>query len=140
MQNDSGKSSLGLLGISQLKRMDENLIRRKEIAQRYDEAFANKKVTLPIFKNKITHAYHLYVIQIENRNGLYNYLKSKGVFAQVHYIPVHLQPYYRELGFNEGDYPNVENYYKKCLSLPIFPELSKEEQEFVINEVLNYID
>ena len=93
-----------------------------------------------IFKNKITHAYHLYVIQIENRNGLYNYLKSKGVFTQVHYIPVHLQPYYREIGFNEGDYPIVENYYKKCLSLPIFPEMSKEEQEFVINEVLNYID
>jgi len=128
------------LGISQLKRMDENLIRRKEIALRYDEAFVNKKVTLPIFKNKITHAYHLYVIQIENRNGLYNYLKSKGVFTQVHYIPVHLQPYYREIGFNEGDYPIVENYYKKCLSLPIFPEMSKEEQEFVINEVLNYID
>ena len=128
------------LGISQLKRIDENLKRRKEIAQRYDQAFTNKKLTLPLFENKISHAYHLYVIQVKNRNGLYDHLKLKGIFAQVHYIPVHLQPYYSKLGFNEGDYPKVENYYKKCLSLPIFPGLSEEEQEFVINEVLNYIN
>ena len=128
------------LGISQLKRIDENLKRRKEIAQRYDQAFTNKKLSLPFFENKISHAYHLYIIQVEDRNGLYDHLKLKGIFAQVHYIPVHLQPYYSKLGFNEGDYPQVENYYKKCLSLPIFPGLSEEEQEFVINEVLNYIN
>ena len=128
------------LGISQLKRINQNLEKRKEIAQRYDEAFANKKVTLPIFKNKITHAYHLYVIQIENRNGLYNYLKSKGVFAQVHYIPVHLHPFYNKLGFNEGDYPNVESYYKKCLSLPIFPELRIKEVDYVISQILSFLN
>jgi UDP-4-amino-4,6-dideoxy-N-acetyl-beta-L-altrosamine transaminase len=128
------------LGISQLKRINQNLEKRKEIAQRYDEAFANKKVTLPIFKNKITHAYHLYVIQIENRNGLYNYLKSKGVFAQVHYIPVHLHPFYNKLGFNEGDYPNVESYYKKCLSLPIFPELRIKEVVYVISQILSFLN
>ena len=128
------------LGISQLKRIDENLKRRKEIAQRYDQAFTNKKLSLPFFENKISHAYHLYIIQVEDRNGLYDHLKLKGIFAQVHYIPVHLQPYYSKLGFNEGDYPQVENYYKKCLSLPIFPGLSEEDQEFVINEVLNYIN
>jgi len=127
------------LGISQLKRADEGLKRRQEIAQHYDEAFREvKEIVTPKVKAGYFHAYHLYVIQVENRLGLYNYLKDNGIFAQIHYEPVHLQPYYRQLGNKHGDMPVAEAYYGRCLSLPIFPALTVEEQEFVIEKVLEF--
>ena len=123
------------LGISQLKRADEGLLRRREIARRYNDAFSN----LPFVKGQSGsiegHGYHLYVIEVENRKELYDYLRIKNIFAQVHYIPVHLLPYYRQFGWKEGDMPNSENYYKHCLSLPMYPTLSNEEQEFVIENI-----
>ena len=120
------------LGISQLQRADEGLEKRKEIAKKYNEAFAsNENLILPIYSEG--HAFHLYVIQVENRLDLYNHLKENKIFTQVHYIPVHTMPYYQSLGYKKGDFPLAETYYSKCLSLPMYPTLTKEEQAFVID-------
>jgi UDP-4-amino-4,6-dideoxy-N-acetyl-beta-L-altrosamine transaminase len=123
------------LGASQLKRADEGLKRRREIASVYFNAFEDK----PFVKGQSGviegHAYHLYVIEVENRLGLYNYLRSKNIFAQIHYIPCHLMPYYQNFGWKEGDFPHAENYYRQCISLPMYPTLTEEEQAFVIAEI-----
>lgn len=126
------------LGTSQLARANEGLARRREIAARYDAAFGNTKVTAPLSYQG--NAYHLYVIQTNDRLGLYNHLKTQNIFAQVHYVPVHLMPYYAQFGHKKGDYPLAEAYYDKCLSLPMYPALSNEEQDFVIATILNYIN
>lgn len=124
------------LGISQLTRANENLQRRKTLAKQYDKAFENSAVITPIsFEGN---AYHLYVIQIENRLGLYEHLRKNNIFAQVHYVPTHLMPYYKQFGYKNGDFPNAENYYSKCLSLPMYHSLSDEEQNFVINTILSF--
>jgi dTDP-4-amino-4,6-dideoxygalactose transaminase len=123
------------LGISQLRRADEGIERRKEIAKKYDEAFNNTPIK--IFNNPNGHAYHLYIIQVEDRLRLYNYLKEKGIYSQVHYIPVHTLPYYQDLGWEYGDFPISESYYGQCLSLPMYPSLTNEQQEFVIGTILS---
>jgi UDP-4-amino-4,6-dideoxy-N-acetyl-beta-L-altrosamine transaminase len=130
------------LGITQLSRADEGLARRRAIAKRYDEAFKGHTV-IKSQGNELKatasgHAYHLYVIQSDNRVGLYDYLKTKKIFPQVHYIPTHLMPYYRALGWREGDMPMAEKYYSRCLSLPMFPSLTDEEQEYVIASILEF--
>ncbi|WP_420386050.1 UDP-4-amino-4,6-dideoxy-N-acetyl-beta-L-altrosamine transaminase [Roseivirga sp.] len=126
------------LGSSQLKRADEGLARRVEIAKRYEMAFSSATFVKGQSKLVEGHAYHLYIIEIEDRLGLYNYLRSKKIFAQIHYIPTHLMPYYRELGWKVGDLPNAENYYRHCLSLPMYPTLSSEDQERVIETIFEY--
>lgn len=126
------------LGISQLKRAEINLTRRREIAQRYNMAFTGSKVKIMPLNDGIGHAYHLYIIQVENRKGLYEKLRSQNVLTQVHYIPVPNLPYYRQLGFIPGDYPFAKIYYNKCLSLPMFPALTNKEQDYVIELVLRY--
>ncbi len=126
------------LGISQLHRANEGLQRRKEIAKVYDEAFANNpNIALPKYDEG--HAFHLYVIQIEDRLGLYNYLKENKIYAQVHYIPVHTMPYYKSLGFKQGDFPIAEAYYSKCLSLPMYPTLTVQEQQYVIDCINKFL-
>jgi len=126
------------LGMSQLKRADEGLRRRREIAANYQAALSGKNYIKMQSGVVEGHAYHLYVIEVENRLGLYNYLRSKNIFAQIHYIPCHLMPYYRQQGWKEGDRPNAENYYRHCISLPMYPTLTEEEQNFVIERVLEY--
>jgi len=126
------------LGISQLKRADTGILRRRTIAKKYDLAFANTSIK-PLASHS-GHAYHLYVIQTEARLDLYNYLRSHNIFSQVHYIPVHLQPYYKAFGFKKGDFPISERYYDNCLSLPMYPSLSEDEQQFVIDSVLAWED
>jgi UDP-4-amino-4,6-dideoxy-N-acetyl-beta-L-altrosamine transaminase len=128
------------LGISQLSRANQGLERRKEIAKNYEKAFANKDFIKGQSGFVDGHAYHLYVIEVENRVGLYNYLREQKIFAQIHYIPCHLMPYYRELGWNEGDMPYAEMYYKHCISLPMFPTLTEQEQKFVINTIQKFYE
>jgi len=128
------------LGLSQLKRADEGLQRRREIAQTYYEAFKNKSFIKGQSGVVEGHAYHLYIIEVENRLELYNYLRTKNIFAQIHYIPCHLMPYYREFGWKEGDMPKAEKYYKHCISLPMYPTLSIEEQQFVINKIHKFYE
>lgn len=124
------------LGISQLKRADEGLARRREIARRYDEGLADlPQVRTPFRAPDTGHAFHLYVIQVPDRKTLYDFLRSEGVLAQVHYAPLHLMPYYRRDGREEGSLPVVEEYYRHCLSLPMFPTLTDEDQDYVIDKI-----
>lgn len=126
------------LGTSQLKRADEGLTRRREIASKYFEAFKSNKKILSQSGVVEGHAYHLYIIETENRKELYDFLRSKDIFCQVHYIPVHLQPYYLNLGWKRGDFKKSEDYYNRCLSLPMYPTLSDEEQLKVIHEINSF--
>jgi UDP-4-amino-4,6-dideoxy-N-acetyl-beta-L-altrosamine transaminase len=128
------------LGISQVRRAEQGVSKRKEIAKRYVKAFDKVRFIKSQLEFTDSHAYHLFVIEVENRVGLYNYLREKNIYAQVHYIPCHLMPYYRELGWKEGDMPFAENYYRNCISLPIFPTLTEQEQEYVIEVILNFYD
>jgi dTDP-4-amino-4,6-dideoxygalactose transaminase len=80
----------------------------------------------------------LYVIQVANRRGLYEYLRTKNILGQVHYVPVHRMPYYEKLGWKSGDFPHAEAYYARCLSLPLYPTLTDEEQAYVINCVREF--
>lgn len=127
------------LGLSQLHRAEEGMRRRHEIAARYQEAFANYKGIID--KNSDSrqgvnpHAHHLYVIEVEDRLALYNHLRANQVYAQIHYIPCHLMPYYQGLGWKAGDFPAAEAYYSRCISLPMYPTLTDEEQERVITLV-----
>ncbi|MEQ1586326.1 MAG: UDP-4-amino-4,6-dideoxy-N-acetyl-beta-L-altrosamine transaminase [Cyclobacteriaceae bacterium] len=132
------------LGISQLKKADDGLLKRKAIARKYDEAF--KPITsIRTLSNEqdlevrgISHAYHLYIIKVKDRLGLYNHLRKKNIFAQVHYIPVYRMPYYQNSGYHEVKCINAEEYYSECLSLPMYPTLSEDEQNLVIKTILEF--
>ncbi|MBI2722910.1 MAG: UDP-4-amino-4,6-dideoxy-N-acetyl-beta-L-altrosamine transaminase [Bacteroidetes bacterium] len=127
------------LGLSQLKRADQLLAKRKQIAEKYNSAFRdNKNIKIQNPSIQEGHAFHLYIIQVKDRLGLYNHLKQSNIFAQVHYIPVHTMPYYQTLGCKNGDFPLAEAYYDECLSLPMYPTLTSQEQEFVINQVKDF--
>lgn len=129
------------LGLSQLHRAKEGVERRRLLVQRYNEAFSStKNVLTPFVKEGVRHAYHLYVIQVNDRLGLYNYLREHQIYAQVHYVPLHTMPYYLNQGNRIGECPVVENYYKYCLSLPLYPTLTNEEQDYVIDTVLSFVD
>lgn len=128
------------LGISQLKRAGQGLARRQEIAKRYNEAFSKiEGIKTPYTAENVYHAYHLYVIQLEDRLGLYNYLHQNNIYAQVHYVPVHWMPYYRQSDDRKGALPVVEDYYAHCLSLPMYPTLTDEEQQYVIDKVTEFV-
>lgn len=135
------------LGISQLQRADTGLARRKGIARIYNTAFEEIKGIEVLNTNTAAlgpegdtgHAYHLYVIRVQDRKGLYDFLRQHQIFSQVHYIPVHTMPYYRSLGHSKGDFPEAEQYYAECLSLPMYPSLTQEEQAFVIDKVKEFV-
>ena len=126
------------LGVSQLKRADEGLVRRRQIAAKYNRAFEGKPWLIKQSGDILGHAYHLYVIEVKKRLELYNELRKKNIYAQVHYVPTHLMPYYRLMGWKEGDMPYSEEYYKHCLSLPMYPTLTDEEQNYVIKAINDY--
>ena len=127
------------LGITQLKRADEGLTKRRKIAETYHNAFKNNSniIIQPMTMHK-GHAFHLFIIKVKNRLDLYNHLKEKNIFAQIHYIPVHTMPYYKSLGFKKGDFSISELYYEGCLSLPMYPTLTDEEQDFVIETIYSF--
>ncbi len=126
------------LGSSQLKRASVGLERRQNLAKRYSDALSKYPLVLPNVNHQSNHAWHLYVIQTEKRLGLYNYLHSQNIKVQVHYIPVHTMPYYRQLGWKMGDFPVAEAFYDKCLSLPIYPTLTNQDQDIVIQAIDNF--
>ena len=126
------------LGESQLKRAEEGIERRRAIAKRYDQEFREEEFILGQSRLIEGHAYHLYVIEVEDRLGLYNHLRANSIYAQIHYIPCHLMPYYRQFGWKEGDLPVAEKYYQHCLSLPMYPTLTDDEQAFVIDTIKGF--
>jgi dTDP-4-amino-4,6-dideoxygalactose transaminase len=127
------------LGLVQLSRIEPFLARRRELAQRYDAALADLPLTLPWQHPDGRSAYHLYVIKVDSaacgktRRQIYDELRAAGIGVQVHYIPIHTQPYYRQLGFAPGQFPKAEAYYADALSLPIFTRLTDAEQDKVID-------
>lgn len=125
------------LGLSQLEKLERFVKRRNEIARMYDEAFRGneKLVNPPKPPQNSRHAYHLYPVCFTgvDRKKIFMDLREIGIFCQVHYIPVHLQPYYRErFGYHDGDFPVAENFYQSEISLPMFPAMSDEDVERVI--------
>lgn len=131
---------LCVLGISQLSRASENLERRRKIADRYDKELAGLPLTLPSRNDKVNHAFHLYVIQTDQRKELYDFLISKLIYSQVHYIPVTDQPYYRKLGFTSDSTPVAKKYYERCLSIPMYHSMLAEEQAHVIDSIKEFFN
>ena len=84
-------------------------------------------------------AHHLFVIEVKNRKELYDHLRENGIYAQIHYIPLHTLPYYKSLSVEQIELPNAEAYYSGCISLPMFPTLTDEEIEFVVEKVLENV-
>lgn len=121
------------LGTSQLARLDGFLARRRELARRYDGLLADLPLARPPLDDDS--AWHLYAVRLEDasrRRPVFEALRSAGIGVNVHYIPVHLQPDYRRLGFKAGDFPVAEAYYAGALSLPLHARLTEPEQDFVV--------
>jgi UDP-4-amino-4,6-dideoxy-N-acetyl-beta-L-altrosamine transaminase len=126
------------LGLSQLQRLDEFVTRRQELASRYDRLLADLPLTLPWQHPDTYSAWHLYVIRLKleeissSRNEVFDYLRQQGIGVNVHYIPVHIQPYYQNVGFQIGQYPEAEKYYQQAITLPLFPTMTEDEQDRVV--------
>ena len=126
------------LGITQLAKNESGVERRNEIAEVYKNAFRGK-IKYQSLPNGSYNAHHLFIIEVEDRKGLYDFLKTHHIFAQIHYIPVHTLPYYKKIGYKTADLKNSETYYSKCISLPMYPSLTDEEQGFVIEKINEFL-
>ena len=122
------------LGITQLAKNKNGVKRRNQIANNYKRAFEGRIKFQSLSSNSLN-AHHLFIIEVDNRKGLYDFLRSLNIFTQIHYIPVHILPYYNKIGYQGADLINSEKYYKRCISLPMFPTLTVEEQRFVIEKI-----
>lgn len=127
------------LGVSQMDRLSQYVARRHEIAARYDLLLADLPLTLPWQHPDSYSAYHLYVIRLQldeiapvSHRKVFEALRAKDIMANLHYIPVHTQPYYQKMGFGWGDFPQAEQYYREAISIPMHPSLTDEEQDFVV--------
>jgi UDP-4-amino-4,6-dideoxy-N-acetyl-beta-L-altrosamine transaminase len=125
------------LGCSQMRRLDANVSVRHRIADRYDAELATLPLVLPFREDFSYSAFHLYIVLLEearaaDRGAVFESLRERGVGVNVHYIPVHTQPYYRQMGFATGDFPCAEDYYSRVLSLPLFPTLTRQQQDEAI--------
>lgn len=126
------------LGLSQLNRLDEWVDRRHRFAEAYDTALFGLPLVLPVRPTGFRSALHLYPVQVDptrtsvSRRAAFDYLRAAGIGVNVHYIPVHLQPYYRARGFEVGQFPNAERYYQNALSLPLYAGLEDEQQSQVV--------
>ena len=126
------------LGNSQMVRLSEYVEQRNKLAQKYDELLQPLPVVIPL-QDKVNYsARHLYVIRLitnqihKTHREVFESLRHQGIGVNLHYIPVHTQPYYISKGFKVGDFPNAESYYQEAISLPLFPKLTDEEQGKVI--------
>lgn len=128
------------LGLSQLRRAESGLARRREIARLYDELFAGTPVRPLGLRSREGHAFHLYVVRVPARRELYDYLRAEGIFAQVHYLPVPALPYYRRLGYRADKFPAAQEYYAECLSIPMYPTLTDDQVKFVAEKILSFFD
>lgn len=126
------------LGYQQMKRLDNYIMLRHKIAKYYDTAFVDFPINKPLQLHNTYSAYHLYVITLnkkynkEEHNEIFRQMHNKGIGIHLHYIPVHTQPFYKKMGFKLGDYPIAEDYYKRAISLPMYPNLNLEDQDLVI--------
>ncbi|OXR47992.1 UDP-4-amino-4,6-dideoxy-N-acetyl-beta-L-altrosamine transaminase [Pusillimonas sp. T2] len=133
------------LGISQLKRLDSYIERRHEIAREYEGAFRGLPIVTPVQCSDGYSAYHLYVIRLQlesislSHKEVFEALRRCGVGVNLHYIPVHIQPYYQKMGYGFGDFPEAEKYYREAISLPMYATLTSEQQTLVVRAVKSAI-
>ena len=126
------------LGLSQLQRLDQYVLIRQTLAARYNERLADLPVLLPVQQTGYYSAFHLYIIRIDPQKTTTAHLKvfelltAQGIGVNLHYIPVHLQPFYQRMGFKEGDFPKAESYYQQAITLPLYPTLTHQQQDQVI--------
>jgi len=126
------------LGCSQMLRLDENVSRRHQLADRYDDELAGLPLVLPYRNDSSYSAFHLYIVLLEEalaaeHKSVFESLRERGVGVNLHYIPIHTQPYYQAMGFADGDFPRAENYYSRAMSIPLYPLLGSEQQDTVVD-------
>ncbi|NWA26282.1 UDP-4-amino-4,6-dideoxy-N-acetyl-beta-L-altrosamine transaminase [Pseudomonas gingeri] len=133
------------LGLAQTARLDSFVARRRELAARYDRLLAELPLQLPVAQAGAESAWHLYVVRLQleqikvSQREAFETLRAAGIGVNLHYIPVHLQPYYREQGFKDGDFPEAERYFGEALSLPLFPLLTEAQQDYVVEQLRNLV-
>jgi UDP-4-amino-4,6-dideoxy-N-acetyl-beta-L-altrosamine transaminase len=130
------------VGISQLERLDAFVAQRREVAAKYDRECATLPVARPWQHPHTDSAWHLYVIRVGGkkagslvRKAIFESLREAGIAVNVHYIPVHTQPYYERMGFQSGQYPEAERYYEVAISLPLYPDLDPPQQSYVVSKL-----
>ena len=134
------------LGVSQMNRLETYLVRRHKLAQRYGQLLVDLPVTLPWQHPDSYSGMHLYVIRLQLEKikkthlQVFEELRKQGIGVNLHYIPVHIQPYYQGLGFKSGDFPRAERYYGEAISLPMFPALSKMQQTQIVATLSKIIE
>lgn len=134
------------LGLSQLDKLDTFVEKRNALAAYYDKSLCDQANIAPLSQHSDTYSsYHLYVVRVKSLDStkhttLVTQLRESGIFAHVHYIPIHLQPYYQNLGFKKGDYPNAERYYQQAITLPMFPDLSENDVASIVSTLIKHVD
>lgn len=129
------------LGLSQMKRIDEFVTRRHEIARRYDELLADCWLTLPYQTKDSYSAFHLYIIRLKtdeakfSHREIFDRLRNNGILVNLHYIPIYTHPYYESIGYNRADFPQAESYYSEAISIPMYATLTENEQQFVVDSI-----
>lgn len=127
------------LGVSQLKRLSQMRELREALASRYDEHLASLPLVLPARLPDRVSSWHLYAVEIDEvrtavrRGDVFDLLRRSGIGVNVHYIPIHTQPYYARMGFKPGSFPASEHYYSRALSIPLFPSMTEQQQDFVVD-------
>lgn len=127
------------LGLSQLAKVDKFVARRRQLAERYNELLKDLPLKLPYQNTDTDSSWHLYIVRVDFNKGkktkkqIFAEMKAKGVCLNLHYIPVHTQPYYQNLGFKNGDFPVSEKYYEEVFTLPLYYSLTDEQQEYVVS-------
>ena len=133
------------LGLSQIKRLDKCVTRRHEIAKYYDNELKSLPFITPRQASNVYSSYHLYPILIKNNSDsktqryIYDELRKNNIAANLHYIPVHRQPYYENLGFKKNDFPQAESFHRKVLSIPMYAILKDDQQKYVVETIAKVI-
>jgi dTDP-4-amino-4,6-dideoxygalactose transaminase len=125
------------LGVSQMQRLEEFVTRRNRLARRYEERLAGLPLEWQAAPERGRSAFHLFVVNVDadRRHDVFVRMRETGVGVNVHYLPIHLQPFYRARGFGPGDFPAAEAYYRRALTLPLFPALSEADQDLVVQRL-----
>jgi dTDP-4-amino-4,6-dideoxygalactose transaminase len=126
------------LGITQLQKAEKGIQKRRDIAKIYSKSFSNKSWVKNQSGYIHGHAYHLYIVEVEERDSLYSYLIENNIFCQIHYFPVHLMPYYTKKKIST--LPNSEEYIKNCISLPMYPTLKENDLDFIIQKINDFYE
>ncbi|MCD6476847.1 MAG: UDP-4-amino-4,6-dideoxy-N-acetyl-beta-L-altrosamine transaminase [Candidatus Aenigmarchaeota archaeon] len=128
------------IGIHQIKKLNNFIRIRNSYAKMYNDAFSDLDVTIPFKKKNVKHAYHLYALLVNNRDKFIEKMKKKNIYCTVNFIPLHLHPLYKKLGYKEGDFPIAEFIYKKEVSLPLYPKMTKDDITRVIQAVREIVN